>query len=259
MDITTITDTRGVSMTLIPTDEYNEVIKSLKNMEIRKNLLEKNYAELLLSVETHVEEIRLLKEEKLLLEKTIKELTDKLQKLIDNNELLINDNKIIKEENAILKKQVYDLTEDIKVFKTERDENKKLLKLSQCIYNYKEFQKQKITKKNYKFQRCDLFDILNGKYDDDLDDSQLSIKDKMNDKINNLFANNRKKNNGIQIFKDLIKSITIERNTLSHPVISNDELTEIKKEFLYTSNIQWPNDPLNNIVADEVFDELYAN
>jgi chromosome segregation ATPase len=223
-----ITDSQNNPMSIITTKEYKE----LKDKEIRKNILEQKYAEMLLNVEKYVEEIRILKEEKELLEKTIFQLKIQIQELTDKN---------------------LDLQKRLCYLEEESENNNKLLKISQCIYNYKEQLKNKITQQEQELSRYDLFDILlNEDFDDQLSNEQLIVKKEINNKLNHLYGGKRKIN-GTRNLKRLLSQITYERNIQSHPVIIETEKTQIKKDFLEYCNKRWHNDSINEILANDIF------
>jgi chromosome segregation ATPase len=163
MNLSSLVDHNGNSITFLLTKEYRE----LKDKEIRKTILEQKCSEMQLNVEKYVEEIRILKEEKRLLEETINLLKNRIQELENNNENL---------SNRVL------------MLEQEKDENAKLLKISQCVFDYKTIMKNKIVNGDEYFKNIDLFKILKGNYDNQLRKEELDIKIKMNDNINKLYG-----------------------------------------------------------------------
>jgi hypothetical protein len=231
INIETIINYNNEPMSLIAQKEYIE----LRNIKIQKGFIDKQYAELLLSVHSYTEEIRILKEEKLLLEKTIENLTKRIQCLEDENQ---------------------SVKDGIKTLMDEKEQKNKLIKMSQCIYNYKENIKNKIINNNSDLtkllKRFDLFDILNGDFDHLLLKYQdLTIKDEIIQNMDNLYGSGN--NDGHKILKNYFRDLTIERNNNSHPKITKEESVEIKQFFINYCNDKWENDPVNETIANDIF------
>lgn len=247
MSIVSITNDQNIPMTLLTTKEYME----LKDKEIRKNILEQKYAEMLLNIEKYVEEIKTLKEEKQLLENSISELRKQVQELIDKN----ND---LTEQNKNLNSRVENLENDNKTLKKDKENNDQLVKMSQCIYNYKATLKSQILKtdnsRDY-FEVWDLFDILlKGDGDDELTNEELMEKNAINDMLNLTYGTGRNKKNGSQNLKRHFRDITRERNFASHPIISEKEKVVLKGVFIEYCNNMFPTRHiLNKNVANDVF------
>lgn len=84
MSIVSITNDQNIPMTLLTTKEYME----LKDKEIRKNILEQKYAEMLLNIEKYVKEKQTLEFFISEMKKQTQELTKKLDELTEENKIL---------------------------------------------------------------------------------------------------------------------------------------------------------------------------
>lgn len=228
---------QNIPVVVITSKEYAQ----LKDTEIRKNIIDQKYGEMLLNIEKYVEEIKILKQEKQILEDTICELREKVQFVIDDNEKLQN-------SNEDLKNRVYKL-------EIEKENKDRLLKISQCIYEYKRLVKSKIT--NLKqLNRIDLFEILDGNnFDSQFTDNEINIKKSIIEHYNKLYGEKF----GVTNLKSALNSITNERNFNSHPKIRKNELESLKLTFIEYCNEQWEGDELNYTIADDIFNFLKEN
>jgi hypothetical protein len=48
----------------------------------------------------------------------------------------------------------------------------------------------------------------------------------------------------------------VERNSISHPTIVKSELSDLKTDFMQHCEYKWPQDTLNIILTNDIFDEL---
>lgn len=229
-----ITDNQDIPMVVITSKEYRE----LKDKEIRKNIIEQKYAEMLLNTEKYVEEIKILKEEKKILEDTICELREQVKRLIADNEKLQN--------------SIQDLKSRVVKLELEKENKDRLLKISECVYQYKKVIKSKITNSK-QFNRFDLFEILDGKYDSHLNDNEINSKKLLLENYNKLY------DLGVATLQNALKDITNERNFNSHPKIRKNELDDLKIAFIAYCNEQWEGDQLNDILATDIFECLKNN
>lgn len=225
----------GIFITI---DEYNKLLEKIgllekekSQLEIRKNCIQQQFDELSLSTQKYIQEINILKEEKALLEKNILELNERINNLENNK---IKDNERINS----LEKQVSELIK-------EKYDNDSMLKKSQCIYLYKNKLKNKIfiNLDDDDIQKWDLFDILNNKYDDNMESEECKRRDDIVNHLNNKYKkyeyyNKRLKKTmkGIDIFHSYIKNISKERNSFAHPNITNEELIKLKNDFITNMN-----------------------
>ena len=190
--------------------------KEKSNLEFKLKLCEKNYNELKITADGYMETIHVLREEK---------------------QLLI-------EKNQYLENRLVELTNEFNELKRKNEETNKVLKLGQCIYDYKQKLKMQIgTGLN---ERWDIFDILNGEYDNQLNPTEISAK-------MNIIAHIINTHGTVKAFKRALKDLTLNRLTLAHPDISAEYLT-LQTDFLQYCNSIWPRDVNYNIIfTNDIF------
>ncbi len=219
-------------MTYVPTEEYKKIINERNNALIRNNILETNLNSLNLSVEKYIEEIRILKEEKKLLEETITELNKRIEIL--ETEKINSNNRIEKLETIITHQE-------------------KLIKIGACIDNYKNIIKTYIygNTKN----RNDTFEIMTNTDINKTKEQQQKI-DNIKNYYNKIYNSPDFKNGTIEISRHL-SNIKFERNITQHPKINNEEYKELKIIFLEYCNNNWLDDSeLNEKITNNIFEVL---
>lgn len=199
--------------------------KKLKDVETRKKLLEEEHARTLLAIQTHINAENILREE----------------------------NEKFKEKINLLQKENDELKERVSRLEKKELNETNLLKISQCIFNYKEKVWTLIFKNEYKrqqriFGKDNLRDILQGKYDDKLTKEQVFNKDKIVYQITKKYE--------IDYFFHSLNDINSSRNTMSHPKIES-EYEYLQPMFLEYCNNLWESDKEENIIfTDFIFSLL---
>jgi len=251
---------------LVPKSVCDELERKLKDTEIRKKNVE----------EEHERTLSILKEEH---ERTLSILKEERERTSVIIQTHINTEIFLRNENEKLKTKIAELNVEIAKLKTiiaesnainielkttlekiQVDECKKtkLLKINQCIYDYKEKIWEQIFKtdvvKKRKNLKCnnDLLDVLKGNLDNKLSDEQIENRKNV--------VNNIKKNYDIIYLFNSFKDFTGERNQLSHPKIEKTELQHLKIDFLNYCNKQWgdddDDDKENEKFTNYIFDVL---
>jgi chromosome segregation ATPase len=229
-----------IQIEFVPKQQYDELEKKLRDTEIRKKILEEQHAQTLLSIQTHIDTATNLRNENEMLRKEIANL----------NNIIIN----LTNEIASLNEKNNNLENKIAEIEIERLNEKKLLKINQCVYNYKDkiwktiFENEANIKKR-EFGFDNLQNILKGKFDVELTDKQIENKNKIVNDINKNFTVN-------YLFNSFYY-FTTERNEFSHPTIQANELNYLKNDFLEYCNIKWNDDNEANIkFTNYIFDVL---
>jgi hypothetical protein len=243
-----------IPMTCIPTKEYDE----FTNCKIRYTILETQHAELLLKVEEHVEQIRLLREEKELLGQKINKTLDEAITSLSGSYSTVN-----RKLQNVTADNIY-LDDRVEILEKKQQKDDQLLKIGQYIFDFKQFIKNKITQNNpyFKDSNYDVFKMLKGEYDEDLEPEQLLTKEHLIQIFNNNYGKCPKKGpnikkNGVVNLQAKLKDLAYERNCHSHPNVNEREKDELKVLFLETCNKLWENDETNDILADNVFSSKY--
>jgi len=200
-----------INIEFVPKYEKEELERKLKDMELRKKILEEQHAQTLLTIQTHINTEKFLREENNILKNQILELNNKISGL----------------EDQILQ------------MRDEMTKNANLLKINQCVYLYKDkiwkaIFKEKYNKKKREFGNDKLLDILKGEYD-----SKLTTENIENIKV---IVNNITTNFEIEYLFNSFQVFTNERNQLSHPTIKPDEFDYLKYQFLNYCNTIWDDD-----------------
>jgi chromosome segregation ATPase len=203
-DINTNTAILNQDYKIISVNDYNNLINEIKkfekeknNIEIKKNILDKECHELKLSIQEHLDNIRILNEEKAILQSMINVLQEKVNFLECENKELHKRLDNLEDKNNALEKNMLELSKE----KMQKDN---LIKFSQCIYNYKKSIMKFIFKENYEvdkdLQTLELHDVLLDKENQfDLTDEELERKTEIYIKINNSYKTSRMKN-GVKNF-----------------------------------------------------------
>ena len=250
---------------LISVDKLQELLdkialleKEKNNIEIKKNIIETQYNELSLSVQKYIATIQQLREDKIILQQTIDELNQRITELETTNQALNGRIYNLENTNQTLNNRIFAL-------ENERTEKNKMLKRSECIYNYKKSIKNHIFNNNvdYDVKQWDLFDILFGKYDENMEDDEKNRRDIFISSINSKYKSNNVnpkrivKNSGLKVFQRYLKDITDIRIPVAHPNIPKTEYVELKQDFLDYCNTKWSDDySINATFTDDIFSVL---
>ena len=214
----------------------NDLIIQLQTEKNNNNTLRTEHNTLNLTIEGYLNTIKKNQEYITIITNEINELNDAIIIEIDTLKCQ-NDN--LKCQNEILKK--------------ENENNNKILYISQFIFNYKNILKKFIfnNQNNYRINRYDIFDIL-----EDNTNLILSIDENINKQkiINHL----KVKYDSIYIFKNYLKEINYQRNIFCNDSIIFQDYTTIKQYFFEYCELQWKDDPLNNIIANDIYNTVLS-
>lgn len=205
--------------------ELENCQKKLKDIETRKKILEEEHARTLLAIQTHINAENILREE----------------------------NEKLKEKLNLLQKENDELKERVTRLEQKEIDETNLLKISQCIFNYKEklwifIFKHEAKKQQRIYGKDNLRDILQGNYDHKLTTEQLHNKNEIVKQIT--------KNYEIEYFFNSLNDINSSRNTMSHPKIES-EYEYLQPMFLEYCNNLWESDKKENIIfTDFIFSLL---
>lgn len=229
------------SLLLTLNTRINELEKEKQYIETELQTYKTKYTELNIVAIGYIDTIRELREEKQRLEKEIADLRASHTELIASNTVLLASNTELIASNS-------ELIARVKVLEDNEAKNILLLKIGQCVYDYKCKLKMRIDGTKLK-SKWELFDIINGMYDKFLSPTAKANRDTLINEIETKYGSVRE-------LQTMLSDTTADRVKNAHPVIS-DEYLALKPQFLAYCNDKWSDDVDANIIfADDVFSVL---
>lgn len=190
---------------------------------------------------------------------SLKVLNEKLQKELDK-ERKTTEELLLKKSEMCERKNENKNENQLSILIKAKEEHDKAIIVSQCVYEYIKSIKEYIFGGGYDttILCMDIFDLLEGVYDDDMTEKEIKRKNIWKGKVIARYATTRHKN-GLKNLKNILHILSIERTETRYLIRSREQVENMKLIFTEYCDKNLPDVSLNSILIEDIFGRIYMS